>query len=225
MKLYASIVLATYGILASAFAGEDRNAVVRLHEIVLSEFSVKEAPLSKSLGIVRSAWEERYPDESFPVIVLGSFEHESDAALGATMDLKNVPALTVVTYLAQVHSMTVRHGLDLVVLRPVMTPDEGAWTSVMLSLSDTSVDALELSRESDGDETANQAIKKTLMNLGLSFDPAFEVRWFGGSQQLFVRNTPEEISKLKGLLMLFDAGYSVSKTGAENAGEQGDDAN
>ncbi len=121
--------------------------------------------------------------------------------------------------------MTVRHGLDLVVLRPVMTPDESAWTSVMLKLSDSSVDALELSRQSDADETADQEVKETLMKLGLTFEPGFDVRWFGGSQQLFVRNAPEEISKLKGLLMLFDAGYSVSKTGAENAGEQGDDAN
>ena len=221
MKSYLFILLAIWlSLIASASAEQDRNAIVRLHELVLPEFSVEGASLKGGLAIVKSAWEKKYPDESFPVVVLESLEYKSDAKLGASMTLKNVPALTVVTYLAEVHGMTVRHGLDLVILRPVLAPDEGAWTSVMLNFSEASISALKLSHEADGDKEANEALKKDLMELGLSFEPGFDVRWFGGSRQLFMRNTPEEVSKLKGLLMLFDSGYSVSKSEEPKRGEQ-----
>ena len=221
MRIQTPILLAILLFLgAGASADQDRNAIVRLHELVLPEFSIDGASLNESLAIVRSAWEKKYPGESFPVVVLESLQHRSDSKLGATMNLKNVPALTVVTYLGEVHAMTVRHGLDLVVLRPIIALDEGAWTSVMLSLSDASITALQLSLEANGDKEADEALKKALAELGLSFESGFDVRWFGGSRQLFMRNTPEEVSRLKGLLMLFDTGYSVSKPEEANRGEQ-----
>lgn len=214
MKKLAPIILALWlGLATSAPAGQDRNAVARLHELVLPEFTVEGVSLEEGLAIVRSAWEEKHPGESFPVVVVQRLDHRADPSpeLGATMYLKNVPALDVVGYLAVVHGLKVRHGLDLVILRPVLALDEEAWTSVMLSLSDASISALELSREADGDREADEALKEMLTELGLSFTPGFDVRWYGGSRQLFVRNTPEEVSKLKGILMLFESGYSVTK--------------
>ena len=171
--------------------------------------------------MIKAAWDKKYPNDSFPVVVLESLEHDSDAALGATMSLKNVSALTAVTYLAESLHMTVRHGLDIVVLRPVMILDENAWTTVMLSLSDASIKALRLSTTAEGDKAVDGALRKTLGSLGLSFESDFcSVWWHGGSKQLLVRNTPEEVSKLKGLLMLFDAGVSVSRVDNTEHGEQ-----
>jgi len=220
MKIHA-LILSTFWLLLTVgiSAEPDRNAIVRLHELVLPTFVVEGASLEEGLATVKAAWDKKYPDESFPVVTLESLEYKSDSKLGATMSLKNVPALTVVTYLGEVHGMTVRHGLDIVVLRPVIALDEGAWTSVMLNLSDASKEALKASPAADGDDDANRALKKTLEGLGLSFESGFDVRWFGGSSQLFIRNTPEEVSKLKGLLMLFDAGYSVSKPAGKKRGE------
>jgi hypothetical protein len=100
-----------------------------------------------------------------------------------------------------------------------MALDENAWTSVMLTISDSAIGALKLSIAADGDDDANRELKNTLAGYGLSFDSGFDVRWFGGSKQLFVRNTPEEVSKLKGLLMLFDTGFSVSKQVEKKTGE------
>lgn len=174
-------------------------------------FKLERATLGEGLEAVRQAWSLKYPDESFPVITLESLEISSDSGLGATMNLKNVPALTAVTYLAQTHAMTVRHGLDLVVLRPVLAPDEGAWESVMLRTSDRVISALGLSTDADGEDAANRALKKRLETYGLRFDPGFDVRWYGGSKQMFIRNTPEEVSKTKGLFMLIDAGYTLRR--------------
>jgi len=221
MKIQALILSAIWLLLAAGVTAEpDRNAIVRLQELVLPEFVVEGASLKEGLAIVKAAWDKQYPDKSFPVVVLESLEYKSDSKLGATMSLKNIPALTVVTYLGEVHAMTVRHGLDLVVLRPVIALDEGAWASVMLNISDVSSAALRLSPAADGDKDANEALKKSLVDLGLTFESGFDVRWFGGSSQLFMRNTPEEVSKLKGLVMLFDAGYSVSKAAGKKRGEQ-----
>ncbi len=196
---------------SSSLAQSDRNAIARLHALVLPEFKLERATLREGLDAVRLAWTAKYPEESFPVITLESLEVGSDSHLRATMNLKNVPALSAVTYLAQTHAMTVRFGLDVVVLRPVLAADEGAWESVMLRTSPRVISALELSIEADGDNAANRALKKRLESYGIRFEPGFDVRWFGGSKQLFIRNTPEEVSKAKGLFMLFDAGYTLRK--------------
>ena len=203
--------MALWCLLCSPVSGAENDAVLQLHQLVLPEFVVEKATLKQGIAKIEAAWTKKYPDQSFPVVLLESLEHESDSKLASTMKLKNVPALSAVTYLAQAHGMSVRHALDLVVLRPLVPGDNSAWESVMLRLSKESIAALSLSLEADNDEASNRKLKKTLSDFGISFTAGFDIRWFGGSKQLFLRNTPEEISKIKGLVMLFEAGFEVSR--------------
>jgi hypothetical protein len=125
------------------------------------------------------------------------------------MNLKNVPALAAVAYLAQSHGMTVQHGLDILVLRPTTSLDEDAWRTEMMTLSEKVIAAFNLPPGQDGDKAVNSGLQKKLKDYGVRFDFKFEVRWYG--RQLYVRNTPEEITRMKGLFMLIDSGHLPQK--------------
>lgn len=193
----------------------DRNPIVKLQELILSEVKLERTTLKEGVEVVKKEWQARYPAEPFPVIILENGEGRGDSKLHATATWKNVSALAAVTYVAEAHSMSVRHGLDVIVLRPMVSADESAWNSVMLSVSARAMKSLGLSAEADGDEAANLQLRKRLEAFGVSFEPKFLVDWYGRSGRLFVINTPEQIARIKGILLLLDAGYSIQKVKRE----------
>lgn len=209
--LHMAFFLACSGATSMAQAKTDHNAVVRLQQLVLPRFKLERATLRQGLDILRLAWTARYPEESFPVIFLESLESEPGSPFGANMDLKNIPALEAVLYLAEAHGMTVRHGLDIVVLRPLLGLDDGTWATELWQLPEVVMHALGLSKETAEGEAANRALRKRLEEFGLKFEPGFDVHWIGNSRQLVIRNSPDQISKAKGLFMLLNAGYKVTK--------------
>ncbi len=205
-------ILSVICISCSPLTGEEttRNAVVQLHELILPEFRLEKVTLHQGLAVIKTAWATAHPEKSFPVVLLEGQEGFAESALRSSWDLKNIPALTAVTYLAEAYGMTVRHGLDLIVLRPVLALDENAWKTVMLQPSKEVMAFLGLPAQKDGDKEFNSSLKTKFEGYGLQFEPGFEVAWFGS--QLYIRNTPEEISKIKGLFMLIDAGYTPTKS-------------
>jgi len=211
MKKYIALLvgLLTFGHMPGRAERAERNGVIRLYELTLPEFKLENSSFAAGLQIIRDAWTQKHPDQSFPVIIVAGVETHASSAAKVSMDLKQIPALEAVNYLAQACGMALKHGFDLIVLSPQTILDESAWETRALLISDRVTSIFGLKDGSEGD-AVNAALKKRLEEYGLTFEGGFEVRWYGGGQ-IIIRNTPEEINKLRGLMMLFDAGYTVQK--------------
>lgn len=188
------------------------NGIQRLEELILPRLQVREgATFREGLEVVRQAWDRKFPGESFPVVVLDREDGRDESSPLVKIDLSNIPASEAIKYLASWGSVKSKQRLDILILRTYLLNDEGWYEPFSFVLSDKTMAAFGLVTSKVNDPDANREFQKRLEGYGLTFAPAYGVRWFGDRKQLLVLNTEEQNAKARALFMLLEAGYSIEK--------------
>jgi hypothetical protein len=197
-------------------AAPDRHAVRLFHELILPEFNLRKSTFENGVAEIKKAWAKQHPDVPFPVVLAEPVKHTPPMFI--SMDLRNVSALDALTYLADYYGLVVRHALSEVMLQPKSQEDEGMWRASLIHVPPRAATYLGLVAGQRADEKVNQELRRKLEGLGLKFEGDFEVRWLGGTSEVYFRNTPAQEARLETLIMLLNAGYTVEKD--PNAGRE-----
>ena len=208
-----TLIFLSQGLLLKA--APERNTVKLLHELNFPEYRLSKFTFQNGVDVIKKAWVRQHPEMPFPVIVASPDKH--DPPLLISMDLRNVSALDALTYLAESYGLVVRHALDVVMLQPEVEIDGEMWRAGLHDVPPRAAARLGLTPGEHGDNKVNEHLKKTLEELGITFPGEFEVQWLGRTNQIYLRNTPAEATRLKTLIMLLEAGYTVTKPDAKDS--------
>lgn len=202
MRLIAELVFA---FLLSATALADPRSIPRLAQLIIPELNLKEASLEEALEKVKTAWQQKYKDEAFPVVVVTEL-HKPAEPLRYTAELKKVPALKALTYIATGFEMEVRHELDMVYLRQLATPF-AILQSTSLYISPRA--GMMLGFQPTADDPGVIDVRKHLEKLGIELDGECFTQYDHG--YLYLRARSSEVDKVRGILLLIESGYSIKK--------------
>ena len=172
--------------------------VERLKQDSIPSFQLDQATIHEALARLKSEWIRQHPGESFPVVLI---ETETYGNPRITLDLKAVPFWVVVQALGNATGLAVHD--DGKTIRIDMEPKEEFVTKVFMVNEDV-VRRLGL--------TANgefQSAEAALARFGLTFTAPCAANLSPDGTALTVRQTPEEMSLIPGILHLLAKGFAV----------------
>jgi hypothetical protein len=207
MRLIYALVFA---FLLSATAMADPRSITRLSQLIIKDLDCKEASFDEALGKVKEAWTQKYKDDPFPVIVVTDLNKPLEKGLRYTAKLKNIPALTALNYVANGFYMEVRCELDIVFIRKTSDPN-AILQAANLEVSPRAARVLGF-QPTELTPTPIDA-RENLRKFGIQIDGDTLASFLGSF--LFIRNARPEIEKLRGILLLIDSGFTITKDPAE----------
>jgi hypothetical protein len=192
------LLLALVPLLAGAEPPIPPPLVERLKQATIPSLQLDQATIHEALAKLKSEWIRQHPGESFPIVLI---ETQSYGNPRITLDLQNVPFWAAVRALGDSTGLNVHD--DGKTIRIDMEPKEDFNTKVFM-LNEDVVRTLGL--------TANgnyQSANAALARFGLIFkDPCLAALSPDGTS-LTVRQTPDQMSLIPGILHLLAKGFSV----------------
>lgn len=186
---------------------DPHDGILKLRQLVLSEFRVKPGWLSEAMDKLRASWFAVYPDQSFPVILMEPEDHRGSMPMN--LDLKEVTSYEAVEAAAMLNGMSHVMRLDMLHLRTLFSLDGDVYTwspripaSVCKSLG--------LPTGASADKSTNAQALNRLKELGITFEEGMHASWL--MDNMFqIRNQDTEIMKLTELIKYAEDGYIVKK--------------
>jgi hypothetical protein len=170
-----------------------------MKQATMATFRLDRATIHEGLALVKSEWVRQHPRESFPVILIEPEIHGTPSLI--TLDLQNVPLWVAVQALGHACGLAVHD--DGKTIR-IDSFDEGDVATKVFMV--TPEIARKLGLSADG---TFQKADTALARFGVAFDDASLATLSPDGTFLTVRQTPDQLQLIPGILHLLAHGFSV----------------
>lgn len=193
------VLLALVPLLAAAEPPIPPPLVERLKQATIPSFQLDQATIHEALAKLKSEWIRQHPGESFPVVLI---ETESYGNPRITLDLQNVPFWVAIKAMGDSVGFAVHDAGETIRIDTDYEED--------FRTKEFPVDAnvvAKLGLKPDGTfQNANAALAK----FGLTFTDLGVAQLSPDGSALIVRQTPDQMSLIPGILHLLAKGFSVN---------------
>ncbi|MFN0129253.1 MAG: hypothetical protein ACKV19_21500 [Verrucomicrobiales bacterium] len=204
----------------AALAQSEQSAAVErseaLHSETIPHLMISKAAIDEALAVVRRIWEQKHPNEPFPVGITSS---EVAGAEGRatqpliTLDLKNVPYIVALRSIAILGDFYLKEKSGFVQLERIAGKIVEDWSTETYELTQRVRDALGLRFDS----TPTQ-VQTSFEKFGVKFEQGMMAALDSSGKLLSVRNMPRQQHQIAGIVLLLENGYEIKKLNAEPAG-------
>jgi hypothetical protein len=162
----------------------------------------------ETLTIIRSAWEERHPNESLPVAVTDyeapeGYREKNVAYI--TLDLKNLTFIEALQYIGDLSGRRLRTVRGLVHLEGKSWIEED-WETRVHDISPAALAALRLkANSSDAD------VRRAFQQFGVKFDDWMNLHLIDSARQVVIRSYKPQQEQIAGIIFLLGNGFRIAR--------------
>jgi hypothetical protein len=208
MKPILSILLL---VTASAFAQPSEATVRRAQALAtdtIPRLQLKEATFEDALASIRRVWEQRYPNDPFPVGLTDyrppDGYRETNAAR-ITLDLKGIPFVEALRYIGTFSGRSLISVSGLAQLERHSWIEED-WVTRAHDVSPEALSALHLKPDATGAE-----LRRAFQQFGIKLDDWMKLGMTPTGKQVVVLSYQPQQEQIAGVLFLLTNGFRISK--------------
>lgn len=206
-KILTLFVLASFALAQSPSPVAVQRADALVTETI-PHFSLKNATFQEALDSVRLAWNERHPDEPFPIgltAFLTPQGYRAEYPAHITLDLKDVPYIEALRYIADLSGRGFRVRQGLPQFEHVTWIEEG-WVTRIHEITPVVLTGLKLRSDSSVDD-----IRQALAGLGVTLEDWMKPILIAGGSHLGLTSYNSQQEQIAGIITLLGNGYKISK--------------
>ncbi len=194
----------------------EKKVYERLTHDTIPHLKLEDANFFEAMGVVKDFWEKNHPDMPF-LCGVGHFcptdvYRTADGKLEPSntprvmLDVKNIPYLVAVRYIADICGYTLKTKSGTLKLFGFQGINEG-WSESFNLVTPAVLKALGLNKTSP-----KQDVMIALKSFGIEFSREFyEASLWEGSDVIHMRNLDEQQDRLRVILFLLKKGYKITK--------------
>ncbi len=207
-----STILVLLFLASFAFAQSPSPAAIQRVDVLFSEtiplLSLKDATFDQALDSIRQVWNERHPDEPFPVGLTAFLPPEGyrkEYGARITLELKNVPYMEALLYIADLSGrrFSIRRGLPQV---EHITWIEEDWVARIHHVTPEVLAGLQLHSDATPED-----IRRALAAFGIKLEEWMKPRLMPGGTRLVLTSYVSQQEQLAGIITLLRNGFKISK--------------